>query len=194
MARTLVGHRPETDKVALRRIMRRRRRAMSAAEPDAANVAALMLPLAAIPGAEIVSGYHPIGSELDPGPLLARFAENGARIVFPVTLSPETPLAFLEHLGGSEQIPGCVDLRAPSAEGLVPDIIIAPLLAFDRQGGRLGQGAGAYDRTIACLRAQGPVFVLGLAYAGQEVPCVPTEPLDQPLDAILTERGYIAVP
>jgi 5-formyltetrahydrofolate cyclo-ligase len=193
MGRFLVGSRPETDKVALRRIMRRRRRALSAAEPGAAYRAALILPLAAMPAAEVVSGYHPIGSELDPGPLLARFAANGARIVFPITVSLEAPLTFLAGAGGNDQIADPAATWGPGGEAFLPGIVIAPLLAFDRQGGRLGQGAGAYDRTIACLRAQGSVFVLGLAYADQEVPRVPIEPLDEPLDAILTERSYIAV-
>ena len=70
-------------------------------------------------------------------------------------------------------------------------MVIAPLLAFDRGGGRLGQGGGLYDRTLEALRVQGRVFVVGLAYAGQEVAEVPSEPHDQKLDAILTETGYI---
>ncbi|HEY9233988.1 MAG TPA: 5-formyltetrahydrofolate cyclo-ligase, partial [Phenylobacterium sp.] len=70
-------------------------------------------------------------------------------------------------------------------------LVICPLLAFDRRGARLGQGGGHYDRTIEALRAEGPVFVLGLAYAGQEVEGLPAEPHDQRLDAILTESGYI---
>ncbi len=68
--------------------------------------------------------------------------------------------------------------------------MIAPLLAFDREGHRLGQGAGHYDRTLQGLRERGPVWVIGLAYAGQEIDGVPREPHDQPLDAILTETGY----
>ena len=63
------------------------------------------------------------------------------------------------------------------------------MLAFDAGGARLGQGAGYYDRTLERLRAQGPVFVIGLAYAGQQVDRLRAEPHDQPLDAILTERG-----
>jgi 5-formyltetrahydrofolate cyclo-ligase len=71
--------------------------------------------------------------------------------------------------------------------------VIAPVLAFDRAGQRLGQGAGHYDRTLANLRALRPVFVLGLAYAGQEVEALPAEPHDERLDAILTETAYIEV-
>ncbi len=86
-------------------------------------------------------------------------------------------------------------LPAPpaDAEPRVPELVITPLLGFDRRGGRLGQGAGCYDRTLAALRAQGPVFALGLAYAAQETGAAPCEPHDQLLDAILTEKGYIPV-
>ncbi len=70
-----------------------------------------------------------------------------------------------------------------------PDLVLVPLLAFDPYGGRLGQGGGYYDRTLAQLRAERPVFVLGLAYAGQEVERLPAETHDQPLDAVLTETG-----
>jgi 5-formyltetrahydrofolate cyclo-ligase len=76
------------------------------------------------------------------------------------------------------------------AEALVPDLIIAPLIAFDRQGYRLGQGGGYYDRTLEALRKTGRVFVIGLAYSGQEVDRAPRDDHDQPLDAILTETGY----
>ncbi|HEY9216874.1 MAG TPA: 5-formyltetrahydrofolate cyclo-ligase, partial [Phenylobacterium sp.] len=77
------------------------------------------------------------------------------------------------------------------AAQVAPDLVLAPLLAFDRRGHRLGQGAGHYDRTLANLRAAKPVWVVGLAYAGQEVEEIPAEPHDQRLDAILTETGYI---
>jgi 5-formyltetrahydrofolate cyclo-ligase len=76
------------------------------------------------------------------------------------------------------------------AGSVSPELVVAPLLAFDRHGGRLGQGGGHYDRTLANLRAKGRVFILGLAYAGQEVDAIPIEPHDQRLDAVLTEAGY----
>ena len=73
-------------------------------------------------------------------------------------------------------------------------LVIAPLLAFDRCGRPHGPGRGGhYDRTLEALRARGPVFVLGLAYAGQQVARIPAEDHDQRLDAILTEKGYIDV-
>jgi 5-formyltetrahydrofolate cyclo-ligase len=84
------------------------------------------------------------------------------------------------------QIPSPTD----EAETLTPDLVICPLVAFDRDGYRLGQGGGYYDRTLQALRRGGPLLVLGLAYAGQETDRIPREAHDQPLDAILTETGY----
>jgi 5-formyltetrahydrofolate cyclo-ligase len=131
-----------------------------------------------LPDFSVVAGYEPIGSELDPRPLLASLAAYGALVILPVVVGPDAPLDFE---------------RTDRSGAVTPDLIIAPLLAFDRAGGRLGQGGGHYDRTIEALRALGPLFVIGLAYAGQEIAAVPREPHDQPLDAILTEIGYIEV-
>ena len=131
-----------------------------------------------LPDFSVVAGYEPIGSELDPRPLLASLAAYGALVTLPVVVGPDAPLEFE---------------RTDRSGAATPDLIIAPLLAFDRAGGRLGQGGGHYDRTIAALRARGSVFVIGLAYAGQEVAAVPREAHDQRLDAILTELGYIEI-
>ena len=82
--------------------------------------------------------------------------------------------------------------RIPAqGDWLVPEVLLVPLLAFDRRGFRLGYGGGFYDRTLEGLRARGPVLAIGLAYAAQEVPVVPTDATDQRLDAILTEAGLI---
>jgi 5-formyltetrahydrofolate cyclo-ligase len=91
---------------------------------------------------------------------------------------------------GEELAADALGVRAPTrrAPFVTPDLVVTPLLAFDALGGRLGQGGGYYDRTLAELRARGQVFVLGLAWAGQEVERLPAETHDQPLDAVLTER------
>ena len=85
------------------------------------------------------------------------------------------------------------------APELIPDIVLAPLVAFDDSGHRLGYGGGYYDRTLAALRmeskartgphdAKGPV-VIGCAYAGQRVAHIPALETDERLDWILTEQG-----
>ena len=89
-------------------------------------------------------------------------------------------------------VPGAFGARVPKAsEPVVPDVVIVPMLAFDRNGHRLGYGGGFYDRTLAALRAQQDVFAVGLAYAAQELKGLPFEATDAPLDAIVTEREVL---
>ena len=127
--------------------------------------------------------------------MLARLAGKGCRVVLPVANIRDEPMVFREAVDPAHLAPDVFGIPAPprDAPQAYPDIVIAPLIAFDRKGGRLGQGAGAYDRTLAALRQVKPIFVIGLAYADQEVARVPAEPHDFKLDAILTEKGYIEV-
>jgi 5-formyltetrahydrofolate cyclo-ligase len=74
-----------------------------------------------------------------------------------------------------------------------PQVLIVPLLAWDARGYRLGYGGGFYDRTLEGLRAKGPVLAVGFAFSAQEVAEVPTEPTDQRLDAVVTEKGVIEI-
>ena len=89
-------------------------------------------------------------------------------------------------------LPGTFGALVPAkGDWIVPEVLIVPLLAFDRRGYRLGYGGGYYDRTLEVLRARGPVTAIGFAFAAQEVDEVPIEATDQPLDLIVTERGII---
>lgn len=180
------------DKTALRARLRALRRLLAAEHPDAARLAAEHLPLERLPAFGVVSGYHPMVSELDPRPLMLRL---GAKTALPVAIHRDAILDFRAWTPGEPLEPDAFGIPSPpaSAPPVIPDLVIAPVLAFDHRGHRLGQGAGHYDRTIEALRRRGPVFVLGLAYAGQEVAELPDEPHDQRLDAILTETGYIEV-
>ena len=181
-------------KRALRRVMLVRRATLLAKGVDAARAVALNLPLGSAGPPPWVAGYQPMGSELDPGPLMARLAELGARILLPVVAERGGVLAFREAGDPAGHVPDAAGILAPPPGALeaAPDLILAPLLAFDRAGGRLGYGGGYYDRTIAGLRDGRGVQVVGLAFAGQEVERVPREPHDQVLDAICTEIGYSA--
>ena len=172
--------------------MRARRRELARAFPDAAQRAAEHLPLEALPAFACFSGYHALGDELDPSPLIRRLAATGAMFALPVADLADAPLTFRAWDSRDTPVPDRFGVPAPppTASILHPDLIVCPLLAFDRAGGRLGQGGGHYDRTIEALRAIKPVFVLGLAYAGQEVEAIAAEAHDQRLDAILTENGY----
>jgi 5-formyltetrahydrofolate cyclo-ligase len=179
----------------LRRQLRRLRLELAAARPNAGEEAARHLQDATLPPLRAFAAYLPAGGEIDSGPLALRLAALGAERLLP-HVSGEGRMRFLSAPSGGRLEPDDSGLLAPpqDAEETRPDLVIAPLLAFDRFGGRLGQGGGHYDRALAELRRTGPVFVLGLAFAGQEVDRLDLEPHDQPLDAILTEAGYRRLP
>jgi 5-formyltetrahydrofolate cyclo-ligase len=183
------------EKAPFRSAMRGLRRALRPAVPDAAVQAAQHFPKAGIGPFKVAAIYHPRGSELDPFPLAAMLERMGCRIVLPVVVERDRPLVFREMQESGALPPDALGIPAPGpdAPALRPDLVVAPVLAFDRKGGRLGQGGGYYDRTLAALRAEAPVFMLGLAYASQELSALPMGPLDQRLDGVLTERGYKAV-
>ncbi|MCW5732408.1 MAG: 5-formyltetrahydrofolate cyclo-ligase, partial [Alphaproteobacteria bacterium] len=130
--------------------------------------------------------------ELDPRPLMELLAERGGRLALPGAARPGQPLVFHAYRWGDPLRPGPFGVMIP-AEGapeLLPDMVLVPLLAFDRQGGRLGYGGGFYDRTLEALRRARPALVaVGLAFAAQEVACLPHEAGDQRLDWIVTEHG-----
>ena len=171
------------------------RRGLAREAPHAAGEAARQCPERLLGRFAVVGGYRPLGGELDPGPLMRRLQAAGAILALPVTLERDAPLIFRRHQPGEPVFPDAIGVPSPSPEAdeVQPDLVIAPLLAFDRTGARMGQGGGFYDRTLETLRARRPVFVLGVAYAGQEVARIPHEDHDQLLDAILTEKGYIPV-
>ena len=183
------------DKTALRVRLRGLRRRLSAEIPDAAQRAALRLPLERLPPFEVFALYQPMGSEMDPRPLLARLRHGGARAALPATGDREAPMSFRLWDEAMRLEPDAYGIPAPPplSPAVTPDLVVAPLLAFDRAGRRLGQGAGHYDRTLADLRARRAVFVIGLGFAGQEMAELPDEAHDERLDAILTETDYIEV-
>jgi len=182
------------EKKALRALARARRAAAgaeAAARASAEACAALLARFSPAP-AEAVSGYWPMGGELDLRPALHGFAATGARVLLPVVVARDAPLAFRRWLPGDALVPAGFGTSVPDPslpEG-TPDILLVPLLAFDARGFRLGHGGGYYDRTIAALRGSGrPVRAVGVAFACQEMERVPVEEFDQRLDAVATERG-----
>jgi 5-formyltetrahydrofolate cyclo-ligase len=141
----------------------------------------------------VISGNLPIRTEIDPVPAMTALALD-SRVVVPVIPGPATPLLFRRWIPGGTLIEGPFGALVPeTGEDLEPDALIVPLLAFHRNGHRLGYGGGYYDRTLARLRMRGEVFAIGFAYAGQETDDMPLEPTDARLDAIVTEREVIPI-
>ena len=184
-------------KPALRNLMRARRAELSTdLRSQAAHAVADIFPREFGRAALSVAGYIPLGAEMDPGPLMAWLASQGAAILLPVVVTRGAALRFREASDPASYVPDAAGILAPAPDApeATPDLILAPLLAFDPFGGRLGQGGGYYDRTLAALRAGPGVLAVGLGFAVQEIDEVPRDPHDQFLDAICTEIGYRRVP
>lgn len=141
----------------------------------------------------VVSGFLPIGSELDLRPMLARLTDESHLIVLPCVVGNDQPLVFRQWMVGDPLVKESFGTVAPadSAPEHAPDILLVPMLAFDRKGYRLGYGGGFYDRSLQMLREQKKVLAVGVAYSAQEVDAVPHDNLDQPLDMVVTEQEVI---
>ena len=145
-------------------------------------------------GRGIYAAYLPIRSELSPLPLIARLADLSIQTAMPITPAPGNPLDFRLWATGDKLDDGPYDTKQPSANAPVcqPDVILAPMLAFDGACWRLGYGGGFYDRSIGGMRQAGhKVVAIGIAFSGQQVEQVPTGPYDMALDAVLTPDGLL---
>ena len=136
-----------------------------------------------------VSGYWPIADELDPRPLLEALCRRGWACALPVVVARGAPLSFRRWRPGGRLAAGPFGLRepCPDAPDVVPDVVIAPMLAADPAGRRLGYGGGFYDRTIAALRAASTVCVVAVGYDAQLRAAVPAGAGDQRVDWVLSE-------
>ncbi|MEM0984818.1 MAG: 5-formyltetrahydrofolate cyclo-ligase [Pseudomonadota bacterium] len=181
-------------KKALRDAMKPLREEMSARDPDGGEKLAERFPLKLLERyGPAVSGYWPIGSEIDPRPLMARLSGAGATLCLPRVHDDGAGLSFHRWQPGDPLVAGRFGLQepAPDAALVQPTLMLLPLLAFDLEGNRLGYGKGHYDRTIAGLRASTRVFTCGLGFSGQQVDHVPRAPHDAPLDWAVTEAGSV---
>ncbi len=149
--------------------------------------------LAAEHHAESVSGFWPIKDEVSTLPLLEALARQNIVTALPVMAGRDQPLTFRAWKPGEPLAEAKMKIMEPpqSAPEVLPDLLFVPLAGFDRQGGRLGYGAGYYDRSLAKLRALKKILAVGVGFGVQELQDLPQEPHDEPLDYVLTERNLI---
>jgi len=141
---------------------------------------------------ETVSGFWPIRSEIDPRWIMRALADRGASLALPSIEGGR--LVFRHFVFGERLRRAGFGLSEPFSDATeaTPALMLVPLAAFDRRGGRIGYGKGYYDGAIERLIALGRrPRTLGVAFSCQEVPSIPIEPHDRRLDAILTEHGLI---
>lgn len=138
----------------------------------------------------LLAAYFAARSECDPAAIVTWAAANGIGVAMPAVVDAET-IVFRRYRPDDPLIAGGFGTLAPAKEAPVidPDLVISPLVAFDRTGLRLGHGRGFYDRAIEALRGRGrePLLV-GVSFCVQEVDSIPAEPHDRRLDWIVTEN------
>lgn len=174
-----------SEKIELRRTAREKRRALK--REDFASLIARHAEALTIPKGAVVGGYHALPDEADPALLLERLVELGCHIAYPRVTGKNQPLEFHRVPDGEVLAPGAFGIHEPLDiwPRAIPTVLLAPLLAFDMSGHRLGYGGGFYDRTLALLN----VPAIGIAYAGQEVASIPHSAHDRTLNMVLTEQG-----
>lgn len=185
-----------SDRTTLRQQLRQRRRALSSQQQQhaAAQLVKQFFSCALFQHQHIAI-YLSNDSELDTGPLINALWQAGKKLYLPV-LHPFTAgnLLFIEYLPETRLLPNRFGINEPwlQCHKIRPvaelDLILTPLVAFDKQGNRLGMGGGFYDRTLAAWRNQSQPLVAGIAHDCQQVEHLPTESWDVPLPVILTPQ------
>ncbi len=140
---------------------------------------------------QVVAAYWPMTGEVDVRYIIDDLLREGAKVALPVPSKTMRQMTFALWDGKGDLVKGNFGVFVPPREQLVePDVILVPMIAFDRKGNRLGRGAGHYDTTLAALRQKRDVLVVGVAYAAQAVLFnLPVEEHDQKMDIIITPQG-----
>ena len=184
-------------KAACRKEATLKRAKLANVSPGAAGMlASHAVHLTSLFGCGVYAGYMPIRSELSPLALLENLVGLGCDLALPITPQAGQPLEFHRWEIGGLLDDGPYGTKQPPAcnDKCTPDVILAPMLAFDTDGWRLGYGGGFYDRTVASLRGFGQrVQLIGIAYEGQKVDKIPVGSFDIPLDAVLSPAGMFEV-
>jgi len=181
------------EKAALREAaLAERNRAAEAAGPKAPlTIARRLLGDFVFMKGAVIAGYAAIRGEVDPFPLMAALAAQGHDLCLPQTQGKQ--LIFRAWRPGEPLVISRYNIPEPDSKSRErrPDLIVVPVVAFDRHGYRMGYGGGYYDRYLAEHRPKRTVRAIGIAFAGQEVEELPHEETDQRLDAVVTESRVI---
>lgn len=148
--------------------------------------------LALFPDAKVIAAYMPIRTEVSPIATMTILHGQNKRICVPVVQGDGLPLKFREWMPDADMIDGQFGASVPaSGEFLEPDVVVTPLVAFDRRGHRLGYGGGFYDRSFDELTSIKSVVAVGFGYSAQELKTIPTESTDHKLEVMVTETKVL---
>ena len=140
---------------------------------------------------KVVGGYYPVNFEVDDLELLKRFEKNKFDISLPV-IKKNFQMNFYKWSFYDPLKINKYGIPEPEAQNIVyPDILLIPLVAFDKNLNRLGYGGGYYDRLIARLSKKKKIIKIGLALSVQKINKVPFDAYDQKLDYIVTNKYII---
>jgi 5-formyltetrahydrofolate cyclo-ligase len=140
---------------------------------------------------KIVGGYYPVNFEVDDLALLRKFEKNRFNISLPV-IEKNFQIDFYEWSFSDPLKVNKYGIPEPEIKNLVhPDILLIPLVAFDKNLNRLGYGGGYYDRLIEKLSKKKKIIKIGLALSVQKIDKVPINVYDQKLDYIVTNKYII---
>jgi 5-formyltetrahydrofolate cyclo-ligase len=185
--------------------LRARRAALprSVQRDAAAAVAARARRLDELTTAHLVGAYVPVRGEVDPWPIIVAARRRGSRVHLPVADAshPEHGLTWAPYEEGAVLTPGAFGIPTPTSTDLVDaqqlDVVLVPLVAFDRAGTRAGMGGGFYDRTFSFRLGAGAAAtprLIGLGYHWQQVEHLGRADWDVPLDAVVTDRSVLRFP
>jgi 5-formyltetrahydrofolate cyclo-ligase len=179
----------------LRRDMRLRRQELSALDRSGLDrvINRALLDYTQAMDVASLSAFWPFDGEPDLRPALEELADSGVIVSLPV-LQSDSVIALHQWRPQSVMENNRFHIAEPVSEPSVGlktlDILLIPLVAWDRRGGRLGMGAGYYDRLLEPLRSSEVPLRLGIAYGMQEVPAVPLDEHDIPVHGLICEHGW----
>ena len=140
---------------------------------------------------KIIGGYYPINFEIDDLVLLRKFEKNKFKISLPV-IKKNFQMDFYKWTFSSPLKVNKYGIPEPEIKSIVyPDILLIPLVAFDKNLNRLGYGGGYYDRLIERLSKKKKIIKIGLAFSIQKVDKVPINVYDKKLDYVVTNKYII---
>ena len=180
-------------KLRIRQVLRERKTALSPAERDEKSARVCRHVSAQVPEGKTVMAYTSKELEVNTAPLIDTLLARRIPVIVPIIVKEDVSLRLSYLRDRSVLVPSTFGVPEPigseiPADAKDIDIILLPMLGFDRTGSRIGYGAGYYDRF---LEKNPGLFKIGIAFACQEMDHLPLDPTDVRMDMIITEDGVV---